>query len=146
MFAPIANQGSRIFFLIEDLQHVSHMYQFSLPVFLNQFKKILEQDQSGSSSVQQRISLLTQRLQQTVFQFILRSLFKADRLTFAMHYVHGLFPQAANSGACRHCDFRRVCGDLDRRRREITDKRTATDADSALHAPLDHWSKRVRAS
>lgn len=97
VFAPIAVQGSKMYFLIEDLKHVSHMYQFSLPVFLAQFKKILEVRETSNSSVEQRISLLTQRLQQVVFRFILRSLFKADRLTFALHYVHGLFPQAVDS-------------------------------------------------
>jgi len=97
VFAPIAIQGSKMYFLIEDLKHVSHMYQFSLPVFLAQFKKILEVEGDGNSGVEQRISLLTQRLQQVVFRFILRSLFKADRLTFALHYVHGLFPDAVHS-------------------------------------------------
>lgn len=39
-YRPIANSGSSLYFLIQDLQKVNHMYQFSLTSFLPLFKKV----------------------------------------------------------------------------------------------------------
>ena len=39
-----------------------------------------------------RIRTLSQQLQQLVYEYVCRSLFKADRLMFAMHMAHGTKP------------------------------------------------------
>lgn len=70
------------------------MYQFSLSVFLRLFKSVLgrrsseplgEETDGTESVVAGRIVELTDWLLQTVFGYVTRSLFKADRLTFGLH-------------------------------------------------------------
>lgn len=50
---------------------------------------LLFQDGSGTEL---RIETLISRLQYLVYEYVCRSLFKADRLMFAMHMVHGMKP------------------------------------------------------
>ena len=38
------------------------------------------------------LQVLVGHLQQLVYEYVCRSLFKADRLMFAMHMVHGMKP------------------------------------------------------
>lgn len=47
--------------------------------------------QEGSST-QHRIKSLVKTLQRLTYNYVCRSLFKADRLMFALHMVHGMFP------------------------------------------------------
>ena len=47
--------------------------------------------QEGSST-EHRIRSLVSSLQYLVYEYVCRSLFKADRLMFALHMVHGMFP------------------------------------------------------
>ena len=44
------------------------------------------QDGSGT---EMRIRTLSHKLEQLVYEYVCRSLFKADRLMFAMHMAHG---------------------------------------------------------
>ena len=44
----------------------------------------------GGSSSEKRINALKHTLQEYAYRHISRSLFKADRLTFAMHLSHGM--------------------------------------------------------
>ena len=50
-------------------------------------------DVQDGSGTEKRIGSLVQRLQQLVYEYVCRSLFKADRLMFAMHLVHGMKPE-----------------------------------------------------
>lgn len=50
----------------------------------------------------------------------------------------GLFPHAAEADACRWCDFRRVCGDPERRAREVARKAGAGDAGRVAEL-LERW-------
>jgi len=94
-YRPIAYIGSVIFFLIRDLSRLNHMYRFSLAVFLRLFTKALHilKTQCTEKAVEARIKVLNDSLIKLVVGYVTRSLFKADRLTFAMHLVHGLYPQ-----------------------------------------------------
>ena len=47
--------------------------------------------------------MLNSSLQKLVYEYVCRSLFKADRLMFALHMVHGMFPELFKenvSGLC----------------------------------------------
>ena len=46
----------------------------------------------GGSSPEEHIRALNSSLQHLVYESVCRSLFKADRLMFAMHMVHGMSP------------------------------------------------------
>ena len=103
----MANLGSEIFFLMESLKSVSNMYQFSLPAFSKIFNANLDSDNkddkpevaSSKQSVVRssskapptdhaRLNLLKKNLKTSIFSYVTRSLFKSDRVMFAMHFAH----------------------------------------------------------
>ena len=45
MYRPLAVRGSALFFLMQDLQGLNHMYRFSLSVFLSLVKQVTAQAQ-----------------------------------------------------------------------------------------------------
>ena len=90
-FLSIAEYGSKLFFVIESLSKLNHMYQFSLRSFLGLFKRALQNSES-TSNTDLRIQSLNTVLQSLVYQCVCRSLFKADCLMFALHLVHGIKP------------------------------------------------------
>jgi dynein heavy chain 2 len=72
------------------------MYQFSLGSFIALFNKALDAKDLGAESTELRIKLLKNKLLKLAYQFVCRALFKADRLMFAMHMAHGMFPEQFN--------------------------------------------------
>ena len=91
-YLPLASYGSDLFFVICDLSKLDNMYQFSLASFLRLFNRAL-QNKQDSGSTDLRIRALTTSLLSLVFDYVCRSLFKADRLMFALHLVHGMLPK-----------------------------------------------------
>ncbi|XP_039269307.2 cytoplasmic dynein 2 heavy chain 1-like [Styela clava] len=90
-FLPVAEAGSKMFFVIIDLSKINNMYRFSLSSFLRLFEKTLEL-KSDFENTEARIKSLSNRLQSLVYESISQSLFKADRLMFALHLVRGTKP------------------------------------------------------
>ncbi len=68
------------------------MYRFSLAAFLFLFGRALKIRQDGAST-DHRIKSLNNTLQTLVYEYVCRSLFKADRLMFALHMVHGMYAE-----------------------------------------------------
>ncbi|XP_070553238.1 cytoplasmic dynein 2 heavy chain 1-like isoform X2 [Ptychodera flava] len=91
-YLPLAESGSTLFFVISDLSKLNNMYRFSLGAFLRLFQRALKNKTDGSST-EMRIKTLINTLQNLVYEYVCRSLFKVDRLMFAMHLVHGAHPQ-----------------------------------------------------
>lgn len=100
-FLPIAEAGSTMFFVISDLAKINNMYRFSLAAFLRLFERTLEL-KSEFENTEQRIKNLHQRLTSLVYETISGSLFKADRLMFAMHLVHGMHPELFKRNEWEH--------------------------------------------
>ena len=91
-YIPLAKFGSALFFVISDLSKLNNMYRFSIASFLSLFRHSLESKQDlGNTEL--RIRALTLTLQAMVYEYVCRSLFKADRLMFALHLVHGMHPR-----------------------------------------------------
>ena len=90
VYRGFAKDGSRLFFLIEQLQAVNPMYQFSLASFIGQFKACLGDPLNNSDDVKKRLGKLSPALDIRALYFVGRALFKADRPTFALHLVHGM--------------------------------------------------------
>ena len=90
-FLPLAEYGSKLFFVITSLVKLNHMYQFSLGSFLRLFQRAL-QNNENTGNTDLRIQSLKSILQSLVYQYVCRSLFKADCLMFALHLVHGIKP------------------------------------------------------
>ncbi|XP_071951365.1 cytoplasmic dynein 2 heavy chain 1-like isoform X2 [Antedon mediterranea] len=90
-FLPLAENGSTLFFVISDLAKLNNMYRFSLGAFLRIFSRALQGKTDGSST-EMRIQRLIKCLQDLVYEYVCRSLFKADRLMFALHLAYGMHP------------------------------------------------------
>lgn len=91
-YLPLARSGSSLYFTIMDLAKIDNMYRYSLAAFLKLFEHALVTKHDGSGT-EMRIRTLIHQLQQLVYEYVCRSLFKADRLMFAMHLAHGTKPE-----------------------------------------------------
>ncbi|KAJ3042257.1 Cytoplasmic dynein 2 heavy chain 1 [Rhizophlyctis rosea] len=93
-FSALSSFGSSLFFVITDLKKLNNMYQFSLASYLRIFSESLKAEGSDSKdSTELRMKLLMSTLERLTYRYISRSLFKADRQTFALYMVHELHPQ-----------------------------------------------------
>eukprot|EP00898_Chlorokybus_atmophyticus_P001659 jgi/Chlat1/2494/Chrsp175S08714 len=93
-YRPAARLGSTLFFLLKDLAAMDHMYRWSLNVFLGLYGEVLKgrggEEEDDKSSVEANIAAISAALVKSVFQHAARSVFKADRLTLAMHMAQAL--------------------------------------------------------
>ncbi len=90
-FLPLAMFGSTLYFVICDLCKQNNMYRFSLASFLKLFKRAF-QNKQDAGNVELRIRALKTTVQGLVYEYVCCSLFKMDRLMFALHMVHGVHP------------------------------------------------------
>ncbi|KAM8977653.1 cytoplasmic dynein 2 heavy chain 1 [Pelodytes ibericus] len=91
-YLPLAESASKMYFIICDLSKINNMYRFSLAAFLRLFQRtLLSKQDSGSTEV--RIKSLISSLKHMVYEYVCRSLFKADQLMFALHFVRGMHPE-----------------------------------------------------
>ncbi len=90
-FLPLTEFGSTLYFVISDLSKQNNMYRFSLASFLRLFERAFHNKQDAGN-VELRIRALKHTLQALVYEYVCRSLFKADRLMFALHMVRGIHP------------------------------------------------------
>ena len=77
--------------VIGDLIKINNMYQFSLSSFIKLFKRALE-TKPQASSVEEKLNHLSNSVIRLCFSEIGRSLFKADRLTYSLHFIKGVYP------------------------------------------------------
>ncbi|TRY75069.1 hypothetical protein TCAL_08574 [Tigriopus californicus] len=91
VYLPLAEFASHMYFKITDLVKINNMYRTSLAAFLKLYQMTLK-DTNVSAKTGDRIEVLKESLLIRVYHYISRSLFKGDRLTFAMHLVHGMYP------------------------------------------------------
>lgn len=91
MYKTFAVIGSNLFMVIGDLIKINNMYQFSLAAFIKLFKRALE-TKPQASSIEEKLNYLSNSLIRLSFSEIGRSLFKADRLTYSLHFIKGVYP------------------------------------------------------
>lgn len=91
-YLPFAEFGSCLYFAIIDTSKLNNMYQFSLNSFAGLFEKALTQSKAAGD-LTQHINHLKGILESLVFEYVCRSLFKADRLAFAIHLAHIMHPE-----------------------------------------------------
>ena len=96
VYLPVAQFASKLYFTISDLVKLNNMYRMSLAAFMGLFKQTLKSAPFGGSSSEKRIEALKQNLQESTYHYVARSLFKADRLTLAMHLVRGMNEELFN--------------------------------------------------
>uniref|UniRef100_A0A8C9YHS7 Cytoplasmic dynein 2 heavy chain 1 n=1 Tax=Sander lucioperca TaxID=283035 RepID=A0A8C9YHS7_SANLU len=91
-YLPLAESASKMYFVITDLSKINNMYRFSLASFLRLFQRAL-QAKKEAEITDARIAALEASLKNMVYEYVCRSLFKADQLMFAMHFVKGMYPE-----------------------------------------------------
>jgi dynein heavy chain 2 len=77
--------------VVGELIKINNMYQFSLASFIKLFKRSLE-TKPHASSTEEKLNYLQSSLIRLTYSEIARSLFKADRLTYSLQFVKGIFP------------------------------------------------------
>uniref|UniRef100_A0A671UTR1 Cytoplasmic dynein 2 heavy chain 1 n=1 Tax=Sparus aurata TaxID=8175 RepID=A0A671UTR1_SPAAU len=91
-YLPLAESASKMYFVITDLSKINNMYRFSLASFLRLFQRAL-QAKKEVENTEARIAALEASLKNMVYEYVCRSLFKADQLMFALHFVKGMHPE-----------------------------------------------------
>ena len=93
-YSLFSNFGSSFFFCIGYLKNINNMYQFSLNNFLRIFESSLQlqftSNDKNDGGPEARIKYLTRSLEKMVFNYISRSIFKQDRLSFALFVIKSM--------------------------------------------------------
>ena len=82
IYRPIGERGALMFFLVNQLHVISHMYQFSLDTFNYMFVKALLKTKPADQ-LDARVALLLSTVTYTIFAYVTRGLFEKDRLIFS---------------------------------------------------------------
>ncbi|KAL1498812.1 hypothetical protein AB1Y20_014117 [Prymnesium parvum] len=82
-YRPIATRGSLIYFLLDQLHIIDHMYQYSLSAFNFIFDKSLVHAEPAEA-LAARCSSLLSSVTYTCFAYVMRGLFERHRLIFSL--------------------------------------------------------------
>ncbi|XP_038227659.1 dynein axonemal heavy chain 9 isoform X4 [Dermochelys coriacea] len=80
-YRPAAARASLLYFIMNDLNTIHPMYQFSLKAFSVVFQKAVERA-SPDESLKERVLNLIDSITFSVFQYTTRGLFECDKLTY----------------------------------------------------------------
>ncbi|KAK6302906.1 hypothetical protein J4Q44_G00272610 [Coregonus suidteri] len=80
-YRPVAVRSSLLYFIMNDLNKINPMYQFSLKAFNVVFHKAVEQAEV-CEDVRSRVNTLIDDITYSTFNYISRGLFERDKLTF----------------------------------------------------------------
>uniref|UniRef100_A0A672IQ98 Dynein axonemal heavy chain 11 n=1 Tax=Salarias fasciatus TaxID=181472 RepID=A0A672IQ98_SALFA len=80
-YRPVAVRASLLYFIMNDLNKINPMYQFSLKAFNVVFHKAVELAEA-SEDVKSRVNTLIDCVTYSTFNYISRGLFERDKLTF----------------------------------------------------------------
>ncbi|CAE8635342.1 unnamed protein product [Polarella glacialis] len=75
LYRPVAAEGSMLFFLVNQLCMVEHMYQYSLDAFLTFFHKAMDRS-AASDDIKERVERLIASARITIFRWVNRGLFE----------------------------------------------------------------------
>lgn len=92
VYREFARIGSNLFMVFGDLIKLNNMYQFSLAFFIKLFKRALD-TRPECPSTEEKLKKLSNALIRLCYSEVGRSLFKADRVTYSLHFVKGVFAQ-----------------------------------------------------
>ncbi|XP_054457284.1 dynein heavy chain 9, axonemal isoform X2 [Anoplopoma fimbria] len=80
-YRPAAARASLLYFIMNDLNKIHPMYQFSLKAFSVVFQKAVLKAEADET-LKQRVSNLIDSITSSVFQYTTRGLFECDKLTY----------------------------------------------------------------
>ncbi|KAL1493068.1 hypothetical protein ABEB36_011203 [Hypothenemus hampei] len=81
-YRPAASRASLLYFILNDLNTINPIYQFSLKAFNVVFQKAIAKAEAAAS-VNIRVNNLIECISFSVFQYTTRGLFESDKLIFA---------------------------------------------------------------
>lgn len=81
-YRPVAARGSLLYFLLNDLSGIDHMYQFSLSAFVHVFENAINKAQTAEE-LEERVRNLTDTVTFYVFSYAARGLFERHKLIFS---------------------------------------------------------------
>ncbi|KAK1906554.1 Dynein heavy chain 9 axonemal [Dissostichus eleginoides] len=82
LYKPAAARASLLYFIMNYLNKIHPMYQFSLKAFRVVFQRAVLRAEPGEA-LKQRLSNLTDSITSSVFQYTTRGLFECDKLTYS---------------------------------------------------------------
>ena len=82
IYRPMGERGALMFFLINQMHVISHMYQFSLDTFNYMFLKAISKTKKADS-LDDRCKNLMSTITYVIFAYVTRGLFEKDRLIFS---------------------------------------------------------------
>ncbi|XP_008011290.3 dynein axonemal heavy chain 17 [Chlorocebus sabaeus] len=80
-YRPAAERASLLYFILNDLNKINPIYQFSLKAFNVVFEKAIQRT-TPASEVKQRVINLTDEITYSVYIYTARGLFERDKLIF----------------------------------------------------------------
>lgn len=93
IFRPFAQEGSKLFFLVQNMISISHMYQYSLSSFIKLFQDTLDEKIENYNQSSKRIDILIPILIEKVLFYVSKSLFKSHQLLWSIFIIHGMKPE-----------------------------------------------------
>lgn len=92
-FRPVAARGSLLYFLVDRLTALNHMYQFSMAMFVDILNKGIDATPAAEDPAG-RVTALIECTSFTIFKFVAAGLFEKHKLIFATQYALSLARQA----------------------------------------------------
>uniref|UniRef100_A0A8C8WRI9 Dynein axonemal heavy chain 17 n=1 Tax=Panthera leo TaxID=9689 RepID=A0A8C8WRI9_PANLE len=80
-YRPAAERASLLYFILNDLNKINPIYQFSLKAFNMVFEKAIQKT-APAEEVKQRVINLTDEITYSVYMYTARGLFERDKLIF----------------------------------------------------------------
>uniref|UniRef100_A0A915E5T1 Cytoplasmic dynein 2 heavy chain 1 n=1 Tax=Ditylenchus dipsaci TaxID=166011 RepID=A0A915E5T1_9BILA len=93
VYESFVQKCSQLYFGINQLHHRNHVYNFNVNTVIKLFKKTFTESKKDVNS-ESRLDSLYRSLQWLVYDTVSRAMFKADRLMFAMEFIHVAQPSA----------------------------------------------------
>ncbi|KAL0479464.1 dynein heavy chain [Acrasis kona] len=89
VYRPVSVRGSMLYFLIDQLSNLDHMYQYSLEAFMVVFNKALDKAKPADS-VDERVVNIEDSITETLFSYVSRGLFERHKLIFSTMLCFGV--------------------------------------------------------
>jgi len=90
LYRPVAAEGSILFFLVNQLCIIEHMYQYSLDSFVTFLYKAIDRTEA-SEDIKERTSKLIAMIRMIIFRWVNRGLFEDHKLIFSTMLTFRLF-------------------------------------------------------
>ncbi|CUG51588.1 dynein heavy chain, putative [Bodo saltans] len=84
-YQPVAERGALLFFQLDQLGKIDHMYQYSLEAFMVVLNKALikAEHPEDKNDVNRRVELVIKSITESVFAYVARGLFERHKLIFS---------------------------------------------------------------